>query len=184
PKEAEEDFNKASEEMDKMMEDIHIPEDWEISQEEKDEEKRQEKICEKRMKPVKIITSMAFKMVDKIDEKHWKSENIDLKDALDNITSNMALVSAKFYRAIHGLPESANDKPSSGFFYGYDAENTLFALKGFLWNFKSGCTELPVHLPEHGETCKKLVPMIQNLLSQIDEKYLPMVMELKKYDDV
>lgn len=184
PEEAGLDFKKASEEMDKMMEDVHIPEDWEISQEEKDLEERLENICEKRMKPVKIITSMAFKMVDKIDDDHWKSENDDLKDALDNITSNMALVSAKMYRALHGLPETIDEKPSDGFFYGYDAENTLMALKGFLWNFKSGCSQLPVHLPEHKKTCKQLIGMIETVLQDIDENYLPMVQVLKKYDDV
>ncbi len=184
PKEAEEDFNKASEELDKMMEDVHILEDWEIPQEEKDEEKRQEKICEKRMKPVKIITSMAYKMMDKIEEKHWESENADLQNALDNITSNMALVSAKMYRALHGLPETVDEKPSDGFFYGYDAENTLMALKAFLWNFKSGCHQLPAHFPEHSNTCKKLSGMIDNVLREIEEIYLPMVLALKKYDDV
>ncbi len=183
PKEAEADFKKAADHMDEMIGDIHIPEDWEIPQEEKDREKALDNLCERRMKPVKILSSMAHKMVKNIDEKYWKSGDDELKDALEKITHNMFLVSAKFYRAIHGLPETVNDKPSEGFFYGYDAENTLMALKGFLWNFKIGCVKLPHHLPEAKETCEKLGSMIDNMSRQIDEMYLPMVLALKKYDD-
>ncbi len=184
PEEAEKDMKKASKKWDKMLEDVHIPEDWEIPQEEKDLEERMDRLCEKRMKPVKILSSMAHKMIDKIDEKYWESEDTELRDVLDKITINMFLVSAKMYRALHGLPESVEEEPSESYFYGYDAENTLLALKGFLWNFKSGCTNLPTYFPEHGDTCKKQVNMIENILLKIDQKYLPMVLALKKYDDV
>ncbi len=185
PKEAGLDFEKALEEMDEEFGDIEITEEeeWEKDPLEEAKEKEIEELCEKRMKPVKVLTNMTHSMVEKIDNNHWNSENTDLKDALENISENMFLVSAKLYRAIHGLPESVEEKPTLHF-YGYDAENTLLALKGFFWNFKSGCMQLPKHMPEHGDTCKKLISMIDNLSQKVDEEYLPMVLELKKYDDV
>ncbi len=185
PKEVERDFEKAMENIEKEFGEFEIEEngEWEKDPLEEAKEKEIEELCERRMKPVKILTKMAHSMMDKIDKSHWKSDNSEIKDALDNITENMFLVSAKLYRAIHGLPQSAEEKPTLHF-YGYDAENTLLALKGFFWNFKNGCMQLPNHFPQHGDTCKKLISMIENLSRKIDEEYLPMVLELKKHDDV
>lgn len=185
PKEAKIDFENAVKDFHEKFGDIEIPDEekWEKDPLEKAREKELEALCKKRMKPMKILTRMSHKMLEKIDEKHWKSKNNGLKDALENISTNHILVSPKFYRAIHGMPKTINEKPTYHF-YGYDAENTLLALKGFLWNFKNGCNQLPQYLPEHKDICNKLVSMIDNIATKIDDFYLPMVSELKKYDDI
>lgn len=183
PRKARIEFNKAAAKMDEMIGEIEVPEDWQIPPGVKAREEQLKALCKKRVIPANKLGQLAHKMLKSIDDCYWKTGNREQRNALDNISINHFLISAKLHRALHDVPESIDAKPGECF-YGYDSENTLLALRGFLWNFLSGCRELPKFFPEHKSTCEKLHKLARGLLYSIENEYLPMVKALEKYDNI
>jgi len=180
PEEAEKDFDKTTERIiEEFGEDVfEIDEEWEEPYEEKLKREQERERSMEIIKPAEEIYRIALPLLREIGD-NVDPDDKSLDTALDNIASNCALISAKYYRAVHGMPEYPKAEINMGDYYGLDdSEKTFLAMKGFIWNLKSGCTVLSEKMPEYSDKCRRLIELADLIFDRIENEHLPVVQTL------
>lgn len=180
PDEAKKDLEKASDRMEEVFgeEVFEVDEDWQESFEEKQKREQEEERSKRIIAPAKEIIDIAHPMLKELSPDYNESSE-RLRDAVDKIATNYMLISAKYYRAVHNLPENADEMIDEIDYWGLtDSENTFLAMKGFIWNLKDGCRLLVSELPEYEKKCKNIIELADLIFNRIESEHLPLVQKL------
>ena len=138
-----------------------------------------EESLEKVMTLAKNITNSAHLLLNKLGNEDEVKHSKAVEDAIDLVASNFALIQVKYHRGIHNLPPNEDVNISMGDYFGLvDSENTLLALKGFIWNMQSGCRIIKSHYSEFSTLCKRISKLCKVLFERIEPDHLPLVQSI------
>ncbi len=177
PEEAEADFDKAVDNFDKYVDDFD--DDMDESELEESYPTLNEEALDKVMNPAKNLTNTAHLLLNKLENEDGEKHSKEIDDAMDLIACNFALIQVKYHRGIHNLPLTENVEISMGDYFGLvDSENTLLALKGFIWNMQSGCKIIKSHFSEFSTLCNRINKLCRLLFERIETDHLPLAQSL------
>lgn len=187
PEEARADFDKAVDNFEKYVGDLD--DDFDKTEFEEDYPILDEEALEKVMNLAKNITNSAHLLLNKLENEDEVKHSKEVEDAVDLVASNFALIKVKYHRGVHNLPLTEDVEISMGNYFSLvDSENTLLALKGFIWNMQSGCKIIKSHYSEFLTLCKRISKLCKVLFERIETDHLPLVQSIitknkSRFDD-